>query len=87
MTTSIADEGRARRLVEDDVCTLCGGGFVVVNEETTYEPRSRTYACTNHRDHGTGRCPGTIITLYGDGHISRRVYGRGNVPFDRERGE
>ena len=80
---SASDHDRARDIVENDVCTLCGGGFVFVEEETTYEPRSTTYACTNHREHGTGQCPGTVLTLYGDGHISRRVYGRGNVPVDR----
>ena len=78
-STADADHDRGNELIENDVCTLCGSGFVFVEEEATYEPRSTTFACANHRDHGSGRCPGTIVTLYGDGHISRRVYGRGNV--------
>lgn len=76
-----SDHERIRALIEADVCTLCESGFVIVKEETTYEPRSWVYACEDHREHGDGTCPGTIIRLYDDGHVTRRVYGRGTVPM------
>ena len=72
----------ARAVVEEDVCSICGSGLEVRKEEATYEPRSVVYVCANHRDHGSGDCPGTTVTLYGDGHINRTIYGRGTVPIE-----
>lgn len=80
-STQFPDFTAAREVVEEDVCSICGSGLEVRAEETTYEPRSVVYACVEHRDHGSGDCPGTVVTLYGDGHINRRVYGRGTVPI------
>ncbi|MDX1747021.1 MAG: hypothetical protein R3324_13880 [Halobacteriales archaeon] len=85
-STQFPDFPAARAVVEGNVCSICGSDLVVREEETTYEPRSVVYVCTDHRDHGSGDCPGTVVTVYGDGHITRTVYGRGTVPIARPDG-
>lgn len=62
---------------DQDSCPHCGRGFQFVREEEPLEPRSTVFACEAHDVYGDGDCPGTILRVYEDGHVSRHVYGRG----------